>query len=331
MKQLIVTIILMYIGISAHAETRRTYHDSIQTIADTTLLFDAAGNGTVMQAIEMRASLPDSKLGKPHDLFGILWDVSDDGKTYYSATLQPVSQHGDEIMDNRYILLTVSHKSPSGINQLHQLRLKDGFGMEKEANTLGVEINADSAHIIIYGGHQVPELIHEMKMTGTHTGRMGVTAVGKANVSLLVSEIATSEAEHLTTKWTPELIDSHLKTAGVEFPEGRYRYLDRENDPRYARPGGKYEIALVSNDDGGYDIIYLGGAETNAHLWKPGMIKGRLRPTIFNSHYDLEWVDASMTVTSDECSADIEQRAILRLNFPLLKSTLRFSFLPQDM
>ena len=157
---------------------------------------------------------------------------------------------------------------------------------------------------------------------------MGVASEGESDIRLLVSEYERDDREMLRTSWTGEKLMRHLENSS--FPEGIYRYLDRENDPRYARPGGSYTLALVKNTENGYDLIYLSGAQTNSGEWKTGMVKGRLKPTIFAGHYDLVWYDATKKELSSECSADIEQAAILRLNFPLLKSSMRFSLLPQD-
>ena len=58
------------------------------------------------------------------------------------------------------------------------------------------------------------------------------------------------------------------------------------------------------------------------------MLKGRLRPGIFENHYSLEWIDAEFEPVTEDIHADISQGAILTLSFPLLKTTLRFSKMP---
>nr|WP_301709644.1 hypothetical protein [uncultured Duncaniella sp.] len=42
-----------------------------------------------------------------------------------------------------------------------------------------------------------------------------------------------------------------------------------------------------------YDIVYVSGAQVCGDRWKPMMLKGLLRPVIFDGHYDMEWVDSS--------------------------------------
>ncbi len=327
MKRGLIILIISAFAFMSNAEIKRIYHDSITEIADSTVLFHFPDKGLSSMAIEMRESLHNAKPGFSSDSFGILWNESDDGKSFYSASLQPVSGHNDEIIDSRYVLFKVLHKQQSECVTIYETRLKDGFGMEREENTLGVDIDIDSAIVRIYGGDVMPERIHEIKLPGEISNTMGIEAHGATKISLLVTESTVDNYRNIQTSWTEEEIDRYLK--GADFPEGRYRYLDRETDSKYARLGGRYELALISDGEGAFDLIYLGGATTNSRHWRPGMLKGKLKPTIFTGHYDLEWYDSSSNVTSSECSADIEQRAILKLNFPLLKSAMRFSVVPK--
>ena len=58
------------------------------------------------------------------------------------------------------------------------------------------------------------------------------------------------------------------------------------------------------------------------------MLKGRLKPTIFLDHYDLEWVDSTFERMNRDIHAQLTDGAILSLSFPLLKTTVRFSKMP---
>lgn len=78
---------------------------------------------------------------------------------------------------------------------------------------------------------------------------------------------------------------------------------------------------LKVKDD--YLIIYLSGAETNSSNWKEGMIKGRLKATIFQNHYDLEWYDSLFELIDVDAYASINN-SILTLEFPLYKAKVRF-------
>lgn len=106
--------------------------------------------------------------------------------------------------------------------------------------------------------------------------------------------------------------------------ERLWTYLDQDSDPRHISKGGDYQLATISNSHGSYDIVYLGGAKTNADYWHPLMIKGHLSKTIFVNHYDLTWIDAFGTEITDETNATITDGSILQLTFPLHSATIRF-------
>lgn len=105
-----------------------------------------------------------------------------------------------------------------------------------------------------------------------------------------------------------------------------WTYLDRNTDPQKCEPGGRYTIATVKDDCGGYLIVYLDGADYARGEWEPLQIKGRLRPTVFRDHFDLEWYDTRRRVVAAEANASVTTSgSVLELNFPLLNSSMRFS------
>lgn len=112
--------------------------------------------------------------------------------------------------------------------------------------------------------------------------------------------------------------------AAVDSREGFYDYLDSDVDTEMCRLGGRYRLAVVGDGSGGYDIIYLGGAEENGQAWRPGMIKGKLSPTIFLNHYDLKWYDAEMSDDMEELWGELNG-TVMELHFPRERGIVRFS------
>lgn len=108
-------------------------------------------------------------------------------------------------------------------------------------------------------------------------------------------------------------------------PAGLYTWLDRENDPQRAQPGGFYKLAVIPDDEGGYDIIYLDGASVNRDSWKAGMLKGKLKKTVFIDHYDLVWYDSNHEPLSSETFCTFIDGTIMQLDFPLYSTRMRFS------
>lgn len=120
-----------------------------------------------------------------------------------------------------------------------------------------------------------------------------------------------------------EIIDRLPDTA--KTPAGLYTWLDRENDPQRAQPGGFYKLAVIPDDNGGYDIVYLEGATVNRDSWKTGMLKGKLKKTLFLDHYDLIWYDSNHEPLTLETFCTFTDGTIMQLDFPLYSTRMRFS------
>lgn len=152
-------------------------------------------------------------------------------------------------------------------------------------------------------------------------GRIDLSAFSP--VELVSVNVRTAPArEYLATGWNEELLASRLKSSS-DFREGIYEYLDSDIDADRSRLGGAYRLAVVSDGRGGYDIIYLGGAEENSREWKPGMRKGKLIPTIFQNHYDMTWTDSRMADDMEELSGELDG-TLLVLHFPMERAVVRF-------
>lgn len=147
-----------------------------------------------------------------------------------------------------------------------------------------------------------------------------------------------SEFESVVEKFIPYPDYGHYDPATIDLSStdvetgktsaGYWRYLDRitPSDGSVAL-GGKYEVAVVPDDDimGAYLIIYIDGDYENSDLWRAGDIKGRLIPTSFENHYDLEWYDSNRNrLDFEEGYGTFEGINLLTLDFPVLKSQIRF-------
>lgn len=127
----------------------------------------------------------------------------------------------------------------------------------------------------------------------------------------LIIETDSNDFDRLMTDYTPEQLSGAI----------RWRYLDRENDPAVALPGGNYVLAQVGND-----LVYMGGARINASLWRAGMLKGRLTPTGYVGYMRLQWYDATGRSLADESYAEMDSTAqTMTLVFPALQARLRFT------
>lgn len=168
--------------------------------------------------------------------------------------------------------------------------------------SVAVDFDASAGQTV---GFDAPQGIKVIRNDIRSTRRAAIEMAPFADVTELTDYIATSR-DPRERLWT---------------------YLDRNTDPQKCEPGGRYTLATIKDGDGGgYLIVYLGGADYARTDWQPLQIKGRLRPTIFRDHFDLEWYDTRRRVVSAEAHASITTSgSVLELNFPLLNSTLRFS------
>ena len=130
--------------------------------------------------------------------------------------------------------------------------------------------------------------------------------------------------------WTRAELDEYFAKS-TDPVEGYWQLLDYNLDDTLARLAGRYTVAIIrhlaSTD---YDIIYINGAITNDSLWQTCDIKGRLTPTQFVRHFNLQWFTADAAMLSTDVSATIDDTStILTLNFPRLRSQIRLSRLPR--
>lgn len=164
--------------------------------------------------------------------------------------------------------------------------------------------------------------------------------------ALTISSDRDLRLRHGVLKWRPapdaalrsglsaeEIAESCQNESQAE-PVGMWQFLDRDTESSLAEPGGRYILAVVKHRaaegasdtvEPDYDIIYMGGGVANRRAWEPGMIKGHLWRTSFAGHYRAEWIDADMEPMDGETFADLTaDGAILSVNFPLYRSTIRF-------
>lgn len=287
-----------------------------------------------MQLIDVRGAMDG--IGERPGFATAYWGIDLIGG---SDTLRLMLRHGNsafgDLLDKRVNMLTASIG-----NRVEEERDVAQFESSSGVyNTLRLTVDRDSRELSVAGGgRSVAEIFTVPFRTMELPVEMRVWSRGSLTLSSVSIETVLSPQKTLATAWTPDSLTAYLKTS--EDPlEGYWQYLDRENDPQYARPGGRYLLAVVRSDAGfdgsneleedtGYDIIYVSGAETYRDRWLPMMLKGRLRPTIFQDHYDLHWIDSSFEPIERDIHANVTDASILSLSFPLLKTTLRFSKMP---
>lgn len=307
-------------GIALARAHTRIYYSGPEEIADSVAVVDV---DSAAPALRGDARVAMRQLRERQGLSEGGWSMSlagVEGDTLSISLRWGNSDYGS-ILDERYALLTVAR----GGEELFSRRYTDTFATSQGCyNTLSVEIDNAAMTIGVSGGSRQPKHLCDLSLAEPfHAFSVRVGVEGKAKISLLSAETSGEEAPRPMADWSMETLKSHL-VGSTDPLEGFYRWLDRTNDPDYALPGGRYSVAVVRAGEG-YDLIYLDGAQTNASRWRPFMLKGRLMPTIFAGHYDLEWVDPMFETITEDVFADFDGSAILTLSFPLYKTVFRFA------
>lgn len=310
------------------ALTERRYFDVPVTLRDSSVTFFLPlADGVRSHVFELRGAM--NGIGERPGLAPAYWGVDlidADGDTLRLTLRHGNSSFGD-IFDKRQSLLSLTR---GGERLFH----KDVGAFESSSgvyNTLRLEIDRQEGLLTLSGGGKRVEEILSFPVRELTDGfsSFRVWSRGELTLSSLSLETQRAPQAILATKWSMDELTAYFRQSSDPV-EGFWRYLDRENDPQYARPGGRYLLAVVkaADESGGYEIIYVDGAETRREQWRPMMRKGRLKPTVFVGHYDLEWIDSTFEPINRDIHAGISDGAILTLSFPLLKTTLRFSRMP---
>ena len=241
--------------------------------------------------------------------------------------------------DRRFMCVTVDSLAPDGrASVMLEKRFYDGVDLYGGYNTLSLESTGESMDIWV-GNDQMFSI---GRISGLpDAARIVLSGNRDLKVDYMTYLPVADLSACLQTNLTDEnLSELNCNAGGIE---GKWVFLDRDTNARWAEPGGKYNLAVMKHDasklheglyamaDGrepAYVILYMGNGVVNASAWHDGMVKGLLYPTVFSNHFDLVWFDSYMEPMDEELSADLVDGTILSFNFPLLHSVLRFTRLP---
>jgi len=230
----------------------------------------------------------------------------------------------DDITDERYMLVTIIQVKGRERDTLAVKRLTRDVDLNDGLNALRVDVQPTSVQVSI-GRNSLTSIIEAPLTRPQGAVNVGFYVGPAGRIAIERSVLTVDNDNHVAidTEWTRTTLDERFEQSRDPY-EGYWTYLDRDVEDKWLRLGGRYTIALVATDDG-YDIIYIAGAQVKKSLWHEGMLKGRMKRTIFNDNYDAVWVDATQLPMSDDVNASIENGVILTLHFPVYNSQLRFS------
>ena len=322
-------LFLTCILLTSKTEAETIYLEAFKSKSDTVVELAMPENHKDI-LVTMRASLPAVNYTEKADshCYGISWTDSMTG-TVYRLSLSPGNSTEGLSIDTYFNAIRLTATSVSGQMQTLFERQAPSAGRGKSIRTqLTMQISPGKEILAWIGSDRV--LMGKVTIDSLDVSRLKFFSTGRVDLHALAYEVSPDKAKELMTEWSLPKLNEYFRTHRLKKHEGFWQYLDRTNDERYAVPGGKYLLALVADNDGGYDIIYCDGAVTMGREWMAGMRKATLTPTIFIDNYNLKWWNSEMDCLSDDTYAGFEQEAIMSLNFPLLKTVMRFSKVPMD-
>lgn len=252
----------------------------------------------------------------------IYWNYTDSANCRWARFTVParLSSHSEFGFESRYTVGLRQNGTDSIIST------GQFSGQYPTAQSIGysaiLRVTPSSAALCL-GGKEIAERI-PVDFRHTLPGAIGYECTHP--LEELVNAVHATELKVLEPSHITEIGELKAHIARSTDPaEAFWTYLDRDTPPASASLGGFYTLATVKEPDGTYSVIYIDGASAASTAWKPMMLKGRLHPTIFKDHYNLEWIQPSGTVLDTDTSADIILNgSVLRLNFPLNNASVRF-------
>ncbi len=318
MKHLFSIILAIAVVFSGNSQ-KREYYDPLSW-GDNRPEFDVDTSG-VFIAVEARGELIGVKerRGSAKEWWGIAWNYVDDANCCMARIGVRNTDFGD-LTDSRVLDLTVVERRNGEEDVKHVTTLERGVSLQKGANSLAVEW--DRGRMKLFVGAKEPELVMDVEYPKPVQPQCAILYSGRFKLLSLVTESEENKPRLLATSYSKAMLDDRF-AASVDPIEGYWSYLDRETDDARARLGGRYDLAIVREGDE-YLLLYVGGADVNSSNWKPMMVKGRMTPTPFKSHYDLTWYDSMMVPMDDDTFSMVDDEMILTLKFPVYRSQLRF-------
>lgn len=270
--------------------------------------------------IHVRASAPDVKQGYKDNTYswGVVLNYID-SLNYYAVNLSWHNTSYGYVDDKRYLKAELSQVSAGEKTILAEKQFEKNVKLHKGANSIVISTFEGRCKIAV-GSSKLNDFT-DLALLPDSIFNCGI--ITNTNIQLSRFQIKTELREPCEIyNYTIDSLKAYFKKS-TDPLEGFWTYLDRNNNIKFTSLGGQYDLAIVKNNDK-YDILYIDGATVCKAEWHQFQRKGTLKPTIFENNYDLTWLDVRRKITSSENSASLSQSAILTLNFPLLKTVVRF-------
>jgi len=260
--------------------------------------------------------------------WGIVFDYTENG---YKAVI--LSCHNSALYDDltnvRYMTIKLVECVENKVQTLNEVQMSRDVSLESGFNTLSIDMKDGTATIAI-GKDELVTVMDRVDCKSENSNiKVGYFVGAGSRIAIDCSRLTYDDSKMSNiSRWTLKELDEHFANSNNPL-EGYWRYLDRDMEDQWLRLGGRYTLALVKEQDA-YDLIYIEGAQVNKRNWKIGMLKGKLKPTLFVDNFEAEWIDATMEMIDKDVQANLENGVILTFKFPVFKSQVRFQKVIQN-
>lgn len=323
MKTLLSLSFLLIIFPLSGVGQMREYYDSSSLGDDMSVSVDTSALSLV---VELRCALTDDKAvrGDSPCSWSFAWNYAD-GQNYDYVRVRRRSPDFGDMLDRRAVVVSLGFVADGMDSLVESVEVRKDLGAVRGYSSLALEWCDDVLNV--YFGTKSLTRIVSSDMPHPVLPKARIMSEGKIDVEYAVVETVPNPAVELASGWDVERLRRRLERPLDEM-EGLWTFFDRETDDYRARLGGRYTLACVADDRGGYLLLYLDGAEVNASGWTPLMIKGHLTATQYENNYDLKWYDSVMNPMSSEDYAVFDGEGLLILNFPIHRSKIRMAKRP---
>lgn len=316
-RYLCVIMLLIFSVLNLNAQNKY-YKDLVLDKNEDFLVYQ--GDSIKSLTVEARVAVSTNKetQGKSKSNWRLLWNyISNDTYNFIEFGWQN-TDFGD-IYDQRQVIITIASVLHGKETIEKKVFLSDGVSMSNGYNTILLEIKANLYNVFV-GAEQL-NYVGSFNFVGSILGKCGVQTSVLSTVAHFIVEPSLDIKKKIKTQYTYEILKD-IFSYKKDTNEGFWNYLDRDNNPQWARIGGRYRLALLSQGED-FLLLYIDGAEVNKSQWNECMVKGRLKATNFENHYDVEWYDSTFELIKKDIYANIDN-SILTIHFPIYKSSVRF-------
>ncbi len=307
--------LILVIAVSFSVNAFDNWYDSAVAVPPGLhIVGDSEDNTIVSSVFQLRGS---SKADAAE--WGIIWDMTDSTSFTRARLTTPASSRFDDDFGSHFGLIV--ERVDSGLaTVLYEAEPGSQKGVGRGFNTLKLISDDPVGRTArLYAGQKELRHVAAVPLNG---GKFAVW-VGKGKDLMLRRQML-----EIDTVALPAMTALDMDTALSEESDsvqGEWEFLDRDVRNNQVSLGGRYRIVTIADSSGGYEIIYIGGADINPRIWQPGCVKGYLRPTNFQGDFDLVWFDSLGRRLQGEQSATLTGNGeLLQLNFPLIGAQVRF-------